>query len=1252
MVYWGDFRKGKKFMKKIISAVLSTVIFFTSVGVVVAKNSNVIISGTNLSTGENIKSIVDESRNIEITFSGNLHTSYNSVKNVYLNNVQMDESKLKMSVLANKLTLDFADGVLSDGTEYKIELSGLYDANGDSVSRKVIKVMASGEDKITESWKLNKGTAENPDLLMFDGRVSGTVRGGFSVRNMGFADKTYGVKLVSKKGDSTVKTSSLITATVSSGELKDIFAELDVTDDVDVYLHVTDASGNDLKDPIKITTESVPESVMLLDEYWGDSWGENKIYDVNGESVTYNSVMQSGWVFDYDGSTGTRPTYANNNYFILQDKETDGSIQASKKFLSHQKGTVTLDFEIGAKVVMNGAEYAVTGYNGNTKVDIVKLEIENGKVYTYSGKTKVELSDFAADSASYWYPCRVEVNMDNKTFDMYYASRLVLDDANFYNTADTLSAFRFKTSHELTGDLHLRYLYVHRGYLAFDYFENTNDYLDAPDTWEKSGILQVTRVDSGRQNDRDSLMLGRSTNPNSGIISKDFGIVEDNIDIFFRFKSTGREYFGVSLKGVNDYYVFGFDIYGITMYFDGSKIAAETINPNVWNDGKFVLNVDKGTIEFYLNDRLLGSKPFAFAESVLGITFEGRGGQILDDVMISKIPETKTVINDAQIPAKDEIDVHMIVYPMWREGSHFGWDRIVGYPERKPYLGYYDSGNVEATNMQIKWMVEHGVDAFSIPFSRAVGNNGQNVRISNRFETLHDGYFNSPYKDYIDFCILYSGISVSALKGPDDFKKNIVPFWIEHYFKHDNYAKTQSGEAVFYMYTLDSFYSVMESIVLKEKSLDARIQEYVTAGETASNARTLAKADVAEETKALMKDCFDYFEEQVMAIKDSEGNPKYTGLYISFVAETTSTSEYVKAAECGADALFRYGEAQSAFSKIAQLKRYNSAIAAQQTSGSETDYVPGGFMGYQRHPWGSGTSGGFLEPFELEEILTTIKTDILAGKVSPEKTVVLGCWDEFGEGHYYMPAEVHGFGYMDAVRNVFGDGSSHTDVKPTALEQRQYGWFYQNDGTAYNSYEWPEEDDSLRTVAKGWYFNDYTNADITGSSSKGFKIGNSGWVLYNAAGCEIVDGTLHITAKDAGGPPYLDYGYDDGNSSYTDINTGDCEKLVININSNAIETKGDYGLIYFSTKDTCERLGYTFMQADSAGACIVGPHRWNIYRDGYQDVDLQSNTFWMVDSPVKKIRYWPAYYGNGQYETSEALEIYISSIEFLGQVAQ
>lgn len=1213
-------------------------LLFTSAGIS-AKSSTVTVVGTNVATGENIKGIVDESTPFVITFSDEVHPTYNTAQNVYLNNVQLDSKKVDFVVSGKTISLKFAEGILKDGMDYSIELSGLFDAEGNFMQKKVFKVAAKGEDKITETWKLNKGTYEKPDLLMFDGRVNGTIRGGATIRNMGFDSKTYGVKLVSKKNNVVISTTDVVSATFVSGEVKDIFTEINVTDDVDVYLHVVDEKGSEVRTPLKITTENVPEAAMLLDEYWGDSWSETVAIDDVGNMV--NVVNQSGWVFDYDIKTQSRPTYANNNYFIFRDNDTVGSFTGSKKFLSQQKGKVTLDFEIGSNVVLNGAEVAVTGYQGNTLVDIVKLQVADNKVYTYNGKTKVELSGFAAGA---WYPCSAEIDMDKGTFDLYYCSELVLDDADFHNAADTLSAFRVKTPAEGTGDLRLRYLYAYKGYYAFEMFTNHSSAWGVTDAWKKSGVVQISEASNSRPNDTDSLMLGRSTTADSGKIEKIFGELTDNTEIFFRFKLTGKNYFSVMLKGINDYYTFAFDVYETMPYFDGSIIENEKLAASIWHEGKFLFDIENSTIDFYVNDRKMASKVFAFSDSVLGICFEGEGGQLLDDIQISKIDRTTTVIDESQIPEDDGISVHMVFYPMWREGSHFGWDRITGYPERTPYLGYYDSGNVESVNMQIKWLVEHGVDAFSIPFSRAVGSNGFPIKFTNRYETIHKGYFESPYKDMIDFCLLYSGIAENSLYSVSDFKNNVVPYWIEHYFKHDNYAKTESGKAVFYMYTKSSFYNVMKALALKEKSEATRISEYTSKGIGESAAKTQVAADVKAEAQAMMKDCFDYLTQEVMKLTDSEGNPKYTGLYKVFVGDTTNSADYTDADCVGADALYKYGDPQNAAYKIAQLKKYNNAKIAQEKSGAEADYVPAAFMGYQRHPWDGGTSGGFIDPTDLEEVLTVIRDDINEGKVSPEKLVTLGCWDEFGEGHFFMPAEVYGFGYLDAVRNVFGDGSEHTDVKPSALEQRRFGWLYQNDGTGYRAFEWPENNDVVREVIKGWYFNDYKTQDITGSMAGGWKIGDSGWTVYNASSCEIVDGALKIVSN--GNSPHLDYGYGDSTDKVTDIKTTDCKKFAVCIESNWDKSAGEYGLVYFSTEHIHKKLGYTFMQSVN-GSCIVTPFRWNVYRNGYQDVELINNEWWEQDTYVKKLRYWPAYYGSGS-AGEENVVVYLDSIEFLG----
>ena len=220
-------------MKKIISTFLVAVMLFTATGIQAAR-STVTITGTNLSSGENIVSVVDEERPIVITFSDKLHPSYNTIENVYLNNVQLEKTEATFTATDNKVTIDFVDGFLRDGTEYTPELNGLLDANNNNIGKKTIKFTASGEDKISEMWKLNKGTTENPDLLMFDGRVNGTIRGWISVRNLGFETKNYGVKLVGKRGNEVVATSDEVTSNVLSGEIKEIYTELNVTDREDV----------------------------------------------------------------------------------------------------------------------------------------------------------------------------------------------------------------------------------------------------------------------------------------------------------------------------------------------------------------------------------------------------------------------------------------------------------------------------------------------------------------------------------------------------------------------------------------------------------------------------------------------------------------------------------------------------------------------------------------------------------------------------------------------------------------------------------------------------------------------------------------------------------------------------------------------------------------------------------------------------------------------------------------------------------
>ena len=52
--------------------------------------------------------------------------------------------------------------------------------------------------------------------------------------------------------------------------------------------------------------------------------------------------------------------------------------------------------------------------------------------------------------------------------------------------------------------------------------------------------------------------------------------------------------------------------------------------------------------------------------------------------------------------------------------------------------------------------------------------------------------------------------------------------------------------------------------------------------------------------------------------------------------------------------------------------------------------------------------------------------------------VLLSCWNEFDEGHYINPTNLHGFGFLDTIRNTFTDApDNHTDDRPTDSQKKR-----------------------------------------------------------------------------------------------------------------------------------------------------------------------------------------------------------------------
>lgn len=81
-----------------------------------------------------------------------------------------------------------------------------------------------------------------------------------------------------------------------------------------------------------------------------------------------------------------------------------------------------------------------------------------------------------------------------------------------------------------------------------------------------------------------------------------------------------------------------------------------------------------------------------------------------------------------------------------------------------------------------------------------------------------------------------------------------------------------------------------------------------------------------------------------------------------------------------------------------------------------------------------------LPPEEFEVLLRRAKAYI---ESRPEdaiasRTIILDNWNEWGEGHYLAPFTEYGFGYLDAIARVFAEGNAHDNLLPADIGKGGY----------------------------------------------------------------------------------------------------------------------------------------------------------------------------------------------------------------------
>ena len=343
----------------------------------------------------------------------------------------------------------------------------------------------------------------------------------------------------------------------------------------------------------------------------------------------------------------------------------------------------------------------------------------------------------------------------------------------------------------------------------------------------------------------------------------------------------------------------------------------------------------------------------------------------------------------AYIPAPEPVQTPILIgahhCPLWEADKPQMWDNVLKHPERTPALGFYAQENPEVSDWETKWAVEHGVSFFIYCWYRA----SQGEPVKTRFgSAIHDALLKSKFADKMKFTIMWENQSrgVAGVADERDLLENLLPFWIENYFRHPSYLKIDNKPLLF-IYRPEFLMQDLGSVENVARALD-RLRQ------------------------ACREQGFD-------------------GLYLLGEYRGLDPNHLTLMKQLGLDYTFAYcWHVQNNPTPQQAIEAQLQSLRATQQLGilPQVATVSQGWSG-----WHDEGSIWKIPPAEYEGLLRQAKDFVgtLPAQELGSRMLLLDNWNEWGEGHYIAPHREFGFGYLDAVRNVFAPTAGpHKDLVP------------------------------------------------------------------------------------------------------------------------------------------------------------------------------------------------------------------------------
>ena len=335
-------------------------------------------------------------------------------------------------------------------------------------------------------------------------------------------------------------------------------------------------------------------------------------------------------------------------------------------------------------------------------------------------------------------------------------------------------------------------------------------------------------------------------------------------------------------------------------------------------------------------------------------------------------------------PVKSDYEIGALYYPGWYRMS--AWERIYStHPERKPVLGWYDEGNPEVVDWQIKWSLENGIRYYLVDWYWNKGHQHNDHWVK--------AFQKARYKSMFQWAMMWANHNGPGSHSEED-QRNVTKFWIENYFNMPEYYRIDGRPVV---------------MIWSPQGMDEDVRNIER-----KNGKELKKGEG-------VKKLLDLSQNMAKAAG-------YKGIYfiaMKWPEASTNAGDVQWLADAGFEMTSIYHFMHHG-GKAENPRRFPFELVIEASRPHweglhETGilpFLPNLSTGWDSRPW-HGDKQTIIEDRTVAGFRRICEDFKKFSAKTGIKSIVLAPTNEWGEGSYAEPNAEYGFGMFETVRDVF-----------------------------------------------------------------------------------------------------------------------------------------------------------------------------------------------------------------------------------------